>query len=156
MSFYLKDVHRALESFYHSEKGKEVTTLEIPLPSFHYDYVLLVMESYYALKTNKDVRVEPVGFELHNLTEYLKNTLSTYALMEFTELKLEAYTKFFLAFNERMGVEVDTSDDPELFDLMQLCYPLTIDVKIKPDDIINYWRMYVESYIDFELDYPVN
>lgn len=156
MSFYLKDVHRALESFYHSEKGKEVTTLEITLPSFHYNYVLLVMESYYALKTNKDVRVEPVGFELHNLTEYLKNNLSTYVLMEFTELKLDSYTKFFIAFNESMGVEVDTSDDPELFDLMQLCYPLTIDVKIEPYNIINYWRMYVESYINFEEDYPVN
>lgn len=114
------------------------------------------MESYYALKTNKDVRVAPVGFELHNLTEYLRKHLSTYALMEFTELKLDAYTKFFHAFNEGMGVEVDPSDDAELFDLMQLCYPLTIDVKIKPYDIINYWRMYVESYIDFELDYPVN
>lgn len=108
------------------------------------------MESYYALKTTKDVRVEPVGFELHNLTEYLRKHLSNYALMEFTELKLDAYTKFFHAFNEGMGVEVDPSDDAELFDLMQLCYPLTIDVKIQPFNIVNYWKLYLESYIDVE------
>lgn len=150
MSFYSKDVHRALESFYHSDKGKEASNLEMPLESFHYSCILLVMESYYALKSVKDIRVEPVGYELQNLTEYLRKHLGNYALLEFTELKLDAYTKLFLAFNESMGVEVDTSDDYELFELMKLCYPLTIDVKIQQPDILEYWKFYLETYVDVD------